>query len=130
MASRFLLSSMVAADHRWCVGGTLSHRACAADKLLGSAGGHGLQKKGVQRSGAQTATDTLSVAWLRGGFGRGARPSSTGFRDQMDRIDDVYAGAQPSGVPPPVHESSHGNAHIRLLRIACQVVLHTQRLWR
>ena len=58
------------------------------------------------------ATDTLLVVWLRGGFGRGAGASPAGFRDQTDRLDDVYTDAQPSGVPPPVHESSHENARV------------------
>ena len=46
------------------------------------------------------ATDTLSVVWLRGGFGRGAGAACTGFRDYIDRLDDVNTDAQPSGVPP------------------------------
>ena len=55
----------------------------------------------VRRGGALTATDTLSVAWLRGGFGRDAGASSAGFRDWIDRLDDVFTDAQPSGVSPP-----------------------------
>ena len=55
----------------------------------------------MRRSGALTATDTLSVAWLRGGFGRDAGASSAGFRDWIDRLDDVFTDAQPSGVSPP-----------------------------
>ena len=98
---RELLSVVVVLDQLRSDGRTLSRRAGAADKLLGSAGGHGPQKKGVLRSGAQLATDTLLVAWLRGGFGRDAGASAAGFRDQMDRIDAVFTDAQPSGVSPP-----------------------------
>ena len=100
-----LLSPVVVLDHRRCVGCSHTHPLAAADELLGSAGGHGPQKKGVLRSGAQLATDTLLVAWLRGGFGRDAGASSAGFRDQIERLDDVYADVQPPGVPPPAHES-------------------------
>ena len=88
---------------------------------LGSADEHSRIVCALQRRAAQKATDTLSVAWLRGGFGRGAGASSAGFRDQIDRLDDVYADEGPSGVPPSVHERSHGNAHAHLLRIAWQV---------
>ena len=68
------------------------------------------------------------MEWLRGGFGRGAGASSAGFRDQIERLDDVYADAQPSGVSPPAHERSHEDAHAQVLRIAWQVVGWFQRL--
>ena len=81
------------------------------------------------RSGALRATDTLSVAWLRGTFGRGAGASSTGFRDHMDRIKHVYTKVGPSGVPPPgSHECSHRIPHSRLSGIACQVGGSLQKL--
>ena len=54
------------------------------------------------------ATDTLSVAWLRGVFRHDARASQAAFRDYVSCLDDVYADERASGVPPPVHESSHG----------------------
>ena len=57
---------------------------------------------------AQIATDTLSVAWLRGVFRHDARASQAAFRDYVSCLDDVYADERASGVPPPVHESSHG----------------------
>ena len=53
---------------------------------------------------ARSVTDTLVMVWLRGGFGRGAGASSTGFRDQMDCLDDVYTIARASGVTPREHE--------------------------
>ena len=67
------------------------------------------------------------MEWLRGGFGRGAGASSTGFRDQMEHLDDVYADERPSGVPPPVHERSHENARLlkgfvkKLIRISATI---------
>ena len=67
----------------------------------GPAGSHGLSLSAAQLRKLSRATDTLSVAWLRGGFGRDAGASSAGFRDQIERLDDVYADAQPSGVSPP-----------------------------
>ena len=45
MAERDLLSAVVILDQLRCGGRTLSQRAGAADKQLGSAGGHGPQKK-------------------------------------------------------------------------------------
>ena len=54
-----------------------------------------------RRGLALRATDTLSVAWLRGGFGRDAGASSAGFRDWIDGLDDVFTDAQSSGVSPP-----------------------------
>ena len=45
------------------------------------------------------------MVWLRGTFGRGAGASSTGFRDPVDRLDDVYTTHATFGVPPPVHET-------------------------
>ena len=56
-------------------------------------------------SGAESATDTLSVAWLRGGFGRGAGASSAGFLYHMDWLKHVYTKVGPSGVPPLVHRA-------------------------
>ena len=76
----------------------------------------------LQRRAAQKATDTLSVAWLRGGFGRGAGASPAGFLYHMDWLEDVYSKVGPSGVSPPVHERSRGNAHAHRLRIAWQVL--------
>ena len=64
---------------------------------------------------AQIATDTLSVAWLRGVFRHDARASQAAFRDYVSCPDDVYADEGPSGVPPPVHESSHRD----MLTYAC-----------
>ena len=66
------------------------------------------------------------MAWLRGVFRRDARASPAAFRDYVSCLDDVYADARPSGVPPPVHECSHENARLRLLRIAWQVLLYSQ----
>ena len=89
---------------------------------LGSADEHRRIVCAQQRRAAQKATDTLSVAWLRGGFGRGAGASPAGFLYHMDWLEDVYSKVGPSGVSPPVHERSHGNAHAHRLRIAWQVV--------
>ena len=58
-----------------------------------------------QRRAAQKAIDTLSVAWLRGGFGRGAGASSAGFLHHMDWLKHVYTKVGPSGVPPLVHRA-------------------------
>ena len=82
----------------------------------------------MERSGAQKANDTLSVSWLRGGFGRGAGASSAGFLYHMDWLEHVYTKVGPSGVPPPVHERSHRIAHARLSVIAWQVGVWLQRL--
>ena len=82
----------------------------------------------VWRDEPQLVPDTLLVVWLRGGVGRGAGASSTGFRDQMDSLDDVYADARPSGVPPPVHECSHEDARLPHLAVAWQVVGSLQSL--
>ena len=62
------------------------------------------------------------MEWLRGGFGRGAGASSTGFRDQMEHLDDVYADERPSGVPPPVHERSHEDARLPHAPVPWQVL--------
>ena len=51
---------------------------------------------------AERATDTLSVVWLRGTFGRGAQASSAGFLYHMNCLEHVYTKVGPSGVPPPV----------------------------
>ena len=48
---------------------------------------------------AQLATDTLSVAWLRGVFRHDARASQAAFRDYVSCLDDVYADERASGVP-------------------------------
>ena len=55
----------------------------------------------MRRSGARRATDTLSLAWLRGTFGRDAGPSSADFLNHMDWLWHVYHKVGPSGVPPP-----------------------------
>ena len=119
---------MVAAALLLLVGSNHHPPPVAAHKQLGSAGGHGARGSDAQRGEPQLAADTLSLAWLRGGSGRGAGASPAGFRDQMERLDDVNAGAQPSGVTPPAHERSHENAHAQVLRIAWQVVGCFQRL--
>ena len=55
----------------------------------------------MRRSGARRATDTLSLAWLRGTFGRDAGPSSADFLNHMNCLKHVYTKVGPSGVPPP-----------------------------
>ena len=98
---------MVAASKRTSVRNSDDHLVAVPNYQLGSADEHSSGSPFARgRSGAELATDTLLVVWLRGGFGRGAGASPAGFRDQTDRLDDVYTDAQPSGVPPPVHERS------------------------
>ena len=58
-------------------------------------GHHRAQENDVQRSGAQLATDTLSLAWLRGTFGRGAQASSAGFLSHVDCLKHVYTKVRP-----------------------------------
>ena len=77
-----------------------AHAAC------GNQAGRGLRRPrpesmDAQRSGAHWPPDTLSVAWLRGTFGRGAQASSAGFLHHMDWLEHVYTKVGPSGVPPP-----------------------------
>ena len=72
----------------------------------GNQAGRGLRRPrpesmDAQRSGAHWPPDTLSVAWLRGTFGRGAQASSAGFLHHMDWLEHVYTKVGPSGVPPP-----------------------------
>ena len=89
----------------------------------------GVHRRSAGRGGALRATDTLSVAWLRGGFGRDAGASSAGFRDWIDGLDDIFTDAQPSGVcRHRVHERCGKNPHAHLLRSAWQVVGSLQRL--
>ena len=104
--------AVVVLDQLRCGGLTHSGRACepAKDPV-------GLRRPqhdciDVARVGAESATDTLSVAWLRGGFGRGAGASPAGFLYHMDWLEDVYSKVGPSGVSPPVHERSHGNSSL------------------
>ena len=73
-------------------------------------------------TGHRHAVGGLLVVWLRGGFGRGAGASPAGLLYHMDWLEDIYSKVGPSGVSPPVHERSHGNAHAHRLRIAWQVV--------
>ena len=91
--------------------------------------GHRRQKKGVRRSGALTANDTLSVAWPRGSFWRDAGPSSAGFLYHMDWLKHVYTKVGPSGVPPSVHERSHEDARLPHAPVPWQVVGPLQRLF-
>ena len=62
MVVRELLRAVASADHHRRDGRTRTGRPCAPVASAVVCRGHELQKKGVQRSGAQTATDTLSVA--------------------------------------------------------------------
>ena len=119
---------MVAASQRTRSLRNHDHLPVAQSSNLGSAGGHGAQGSDAQRGETQLDTDTLSMVWLRGGFGRGAGASSAGFLYHMDWLKYVYTKVGPSGVPPPVHERSHGNAHARLSVIAWQVGVWLQRL--
>ena len=113
---------MVAASWRTRCLHSHDHLLAVQTLKLGSADEHSRIVCALQRRAAQKATDTLSVAWLRGGFGRGAGASPAGFLYHMDWLEDVYSKVGPSGVSPPVHERSHGNAHAHRLRIAWQVV--------
>ncbi len=71
-----------------------------------------------------------SVAGVRARHGQGAGRAAAveaaheSCRDALDRC------VRPPHVPPPVHERSHENARLRLLRIAWQVMLYSQRLRR
>ena len=98
-------------------------------KLVVVCRGHGRSDCAQQRRAAQKAPDTLSVAWLRGVFRRDARASPAAFRDYVSCLDDVYADARPSGVPPPVHERSHENARLAHAPVPWQVVGSLQRLF-
>ena len=67
------------------------------------------------RSGALTATDTRSVAWLVGTFGHDAGASHTAYRDYVSGLDDVCTDSRPSDVPPP-----RARAHVeKILTRAC-----------
>ena len=64
------------------------------------------------------------LVWLRGGFGRGAGAACTGFRDYIDRLDDVNTDAQPSGVPPArAREPRALTAVEKVLTRACRSLL-------
>ena len=57
------------------------------------------------------ATDTLSVAWLRGVFRHDARASQAAFRDYVSCLDDVYADERASGTQhkkPPQLQPCNG----------------------
>ena len=58
-----------------------------------------------------------------------AGASSAAFRDYVSCLDDVYADARPSGVPPPVHERSHEDARLTHAPVPWQVVGSLQRLF-
>ena len=53
---------MVASDQLRCVGGSHTHPLAAADKLLGSVGGHGAQGSDAQRRQAQKAIESRWMA--------------------------------------------------------------------
>ena len=67
MAERDLLSAVVILDQLRCGGRTLSQRAGAADKQLGSAGGQAAQKFSAQRRGAYGALGTATKSPSRSG---------------------------------------------------------------
>ena len=77
--------------HRRCDGITLSHRACAVDKPLGSAGGHSRILCRFCADGAQRATESCSVTGGRARHGQGAgragavEADGESYRDALDR---------------------------------------------
>ena len=75
---------MAGSDRRELDDGSRPDLPAAIVKGLMVCGHHRAQENDVQRSGAQLANDTLSVAWLRGTFGRDAGPSSADFLNHMD----------------------------------------------
>ena len=109
MANAELANAAVAADQQ-----TLAYRSHTRPRSLrGKQASGGLRRAlqdciDVRACEPRLATDTLSVAWLRGVFRHDARASQAAFRDYVSCLDDVYADERASGVPPPVHESSHG----------------------
>ena len=128
MALRELLSSVAAADHGRCVGGTLSCRACAADKPLGSPGGEAAQKFAQRADENYIVADSLVVASMVGGSGHGAGASYAGYTDHMDSLDAVFTYGQASCVPPRVRERLPKDPLGHLPPIDCQVGGWLQRL--
>ena len=72
-------------------------------------------------SGAQMATDTLLVAWLRRGVRHVDAASWLLLVDTKSGHDAAYTPPRPSGVPPPVHERSREKARLHPTAVACQV---------
>ena len=120
---------MAAADQLRSVGSSHDHPLAAADKLLGSAGGHGAQGSDAQRQQAQKAIESRWMAGVRARHGQGA-----GRVSAVEAAHDSYSDAldrcvRAPHVPPPVHERSHEDARLPHAPVPWQVVGSLQRLF-
>ena len=127
---RDLQSAVVVLDQLRSDGGSHEDHPAAADKLLGSAGGHGAQENDAQRESLDWPPTRCRWPGCAGGSGMMLEllmlPSATMSAASMMSMPT----SELLVCRHPCTRALTGNAHIRLLRIACQVVLHTQRLWR
>ena len=90
MAERDLLSAVVILDQLRCGGRTLSQRAGAADKQLGSAGGQAAQKFSAQRRGADGALGTATKS-----LSRSRSVSSLFGTSDLISFDDLEVSSHP-----------------------------------
>ena len=116
---------MVAASKRTSVRNSDDHLVAVPNYQLGSADEH---SRILSRVGAAELNWPPTRCWwsgCAGGSGVVLELLQLAFSEilyHMDWLEDVYSKVGPSGVSPPVHERSHGNAHAHRLRIAWQVV--------
>ena len=116
---------------RWCRNNRTAG-AVVPNYLLGSAGRPSRSLSVLAAAEPQPATDTLSVVWLRGTFGRGAQASSAGFLHHMDGLGHVYTKVGPSGVPQPRARAlwkKSSLAPVLHSSIPCQVVGSLQSIF-
>ena len=118
MARRELARAVVVLDHLRSDGRTLSRRAGAADELLGSAGGHRAQGSDAQCREAQKAIESRWVSGGRGRHRQGAGQAGSVEADDESYSDGLERYVRAACVSLSRSESSHENAHLRLLRIA------------
>ena len=82
---------MISPDQLRCIGSNHAHPAVAADKLLGSVGGHRAQGSDIQSRAAQRALESRWVAGVRARHGQGAARAGAveaaheSYRDALDR---------------------------------------------
>ena len=122
--------AVVATDHRTLDHGNEDPLLAAMIKRLVVCGGHG-KILSVQR--LRKLSRAIESRWVSGGRGRhrqGAGQAGSVEADDESYSDGLERYVRAACVSLSRSESSHENAHLRLLRIAWQVMLYSQRLRR
>ena len=122
MASSLYNLAVVAADQLRCVGSSHHHPLAAADKLLGSAGGHGAQ--GSDARAERLRRPSRAAGWLECAHGTDKAPGEPELSRPMARA----APTPSTGVcAPPMCRPPCTSALTRML--ACHMRLCLGRLW-